>query len=104
MVSAIGKGAHAHGISHLSHAGARREQRRHRTHLASLDPPGDRAWPHWARSCSALRRPPSIASARRAVQLMEGMFMMIDPRRGPALQRIANEIYRHYAMPVRTSG
>jgi DNA-binding transcriptional MerR regulator len=39
------------------------------------------------------------------VQLMDGMVLMVNPRRGPALQRIADAIYRHYAIPVaRTSG
>jgi DNA-binding transcriptional MerR regulator len=34
------------------------------------------------------------------VQLMDGIVMMVNPRRGPALRRIADEIYRHYAMPM----
>jgi DNA-binding transcriptional MerR regulator len=38
------------------------------------------------------------------VQLMDGIVMLVNPRRGPALQRIVDEIYRHYAMPPARAG
>jgi hypothetical protein len=44
-----------------------------------------KAWAAWARS-------------------MDGIVMMVNPRRGPALQRIADEIYRHYSIPMARGG
>jgi DNA-binding transcriptional MerR regulator len=35
-----------------------------------------------------------------AVQLMDGMLLLVNPGRGPVLRRIADDIYRHYAIPV----
>ena len=34
------------------------------------------------------------------VGLAEGLFLMLDPRKGPALRRIADEIYKHYSLTV----
>jgi hypothetical protein len=34
------------------------------------------------------------------VGLADGLFLMLDPRKGPALRRIADEIYKHYSLTV----
>jgi DNA-binding transcriptional MerR regulator len=34
------------------------------------------------------------------VQLMDGMVLMLNPDRGPVLRRIADDIYRHYGLPL----
>lgn len=33
------------------------------------------------------------------VTLLDGLVLMVDPQRGPALQRIADDIFRHYGTP-----
>jgi DNA-binding transcriptional MerR regulator len=32
------------------------------------------------------------------VNLMDGLFLTVDPNKGPVLRRIADEIYRHYSV------
>lgn len=32
------------------------------------------------------------------VGLADGLFLMVNPRRGPALRRIVDEIYKHYSL------
>ncbi len=34
------------------------------------------------------------------VVLSDGLFLMVDPQRGPVLRRIADEIYRYYSVTV----
>jgi DNA-binding transcriptional MerR regulator len=36
----------------------------------------------------------------QVVQLMEGLSLMVNPARGAVVQRLADEIYRHYAVRV----
>ena len=38
------------------------------------------------------------ARAWQAVTLTEGLVLMVDPAKGPILQRIASEIHGHYGM------
>jgi DNA-binding transcriptional MerR regulator len=37
------------------------------------------------------------------IGLTEGLFIMLDPRKGPALRRIVDEIYKHYSLIGRTT-
>ncbi len=37
------------------------------------------------------------------IGLAEGLFIMLDPRKGPALRRIVDEIYKHYSLVGRTT-
>lgn len=47
--------------------------------------------------------PPSYpATTYEAIFLMEGMVLLVQPEKGSALRRIANEIYRYYGPPQRT--
>jgi DNA-binding transcriptional MerR regulator len=32
------------------------------------------------------------------VELMRGLFLMVDPRQGPVVRRIVDDIYRHYSV------
>lgn len=38
------------------------------------------------------------------VHLMDGISLMVNPNRGPAVRRIADEIYRYYGAPVGRTG
>jgi len=44
--------------------------------------------------------PPSYPHATwEMVELMEGLYLLVIPERGPVLRRVADDIYRNYAMP-----
>jgi DNA-binding transcriptional MerR regulator len=47
---------------------------------------------------------PSYPSASwELVQLNAGLFMLVNPRRGPVVRQIADQIYRHYAATGQSS-
>jgi len=36
------------------------------------------------------------------IELTRGLFLMLDPRKGPGLRRIVDEIYKYYSVPAGT--
>jgi hypothetical protein len=59
-------------------------------------------------TAEGLPAPPPEPTYPRAswevVTLMEGLVLMVNPKRGPALQRIADDIYRRYGAPQSSGG
>jgi hypothetical protein len=40
-------------------------------------------------------------SSWEVIQLMDGLFLFVDPTKGAVLRRIADDIYRYYGTPQR---
>ena len=66
--------------------------------LRALVPPA--ASPMTSHAAPAPPADPTYPSIQwEVVELMDGMLLLVNPSRGPVLRRIADDIYRHYAMP-----
>jgi hypothetical protein len=59
-------------------------------------------------SADGVPAPPPAPSYPRTrwevVTLLDGLVLMVNPERGPALQRIADDIFRHYGAPQNGAG
>lgn len=65
--------------------------------LAKLAPSPER--PQTAEGRAEPPTPPSYPSDNwEIVRLMDGMILMLNPARGEVLRRVADDIYRHYAV------
>jgi DNA-binding transcriptional MerR regulator len=67
--------------------------------IAAMVPPAPRAV-----TPEGVPLPPAAATypfqTWELVYLMEGLSLMVNPSFGPLVRRIADDIFRHYAMPV----
>lgn len=107
-----------YGDEHLLRARAVRHLRRAkvsvpkiRARLGGLDEGALRALvppPPRVMSVDGVPPPPPAPSYPRTswelVTLLDGLVLMVNPQRGPALQRIADDIFRHYGPPQNGAG
>jgi DNA-binding transcriptional MerR regulator len=72
--------------------------------VKALVPPTTRATAVVADGMPAVPPPTTYPFAMwELIGLAEGLFIMLDPRKGPALRRIVDEIYKHYSLVGRNT-